>query len=75
MRMATDWTLPKIDLDRCDRCGLCVEQCPSGAVEMGAVGPIIARPEDCTYCTECEGFCPQSAITCPYEIVWGTGAD
>ncbi|MGD2164693.1 MAG: 4Fe-4S binding protein [Anaerolineae bacterium] len=68
----TDWTLPRISLNRCDRCGLCVGHCPSGAVEMTADGPVIARPSDCTYCTECEAVCPQGAIRCPYEIVWGT---
>jgi NAD-dependent dihydropyrimidine dehydrogenase PreA subunit len=73
--MTTDWALPQIDLNRCDRCGICVEQCPANAVELGAVGPFIARPEDCTYCTECEAFCPRGAITCPYEIVWGPEAD
>ena len=64
--------LPQISLDRCDRCGLCVEQCPTGAVEMAPAGPFIARPADCTYCTQCETLCPQGAILCPYEIVWET---
>jgi NAD-dependent dihydropyrimidine dehydrogenase PreA subunit len=73
--MATEWALPHIDLSLCDRCGSCVEQCPAHAVEMGAEGPYIARPEDCTYCTACEAFCSQGAITCPYEIVWGSEAD
>ena len=68
--MTTDWTLPRIDLDRCNRCGLCVEQCPTSAVEMTPGGPVIARPSDCTYCAACEGVCPQDAIQCPYEIVW-----
>ncbi|MGD8998465.1 MAG: 4Fe-4S binding protein [Anaerolineae bacterium] len=69
--MATDWALPQINLNRCDRCGICVELCPKNAVELGVNGPDIARPEDCTYCTECEALCPQGAIACPYVIVWG----
>ena len=72
--MATRWTVPRIDLSRCDCCGECVARCPADAVEMGEAGPFIARPEDCTYCTACEAFCPQGAITCPYVIVWGPGA-
>jgi len=66
------WALPEIDLERCDRCGRCVEECPAGAVEMGPEGPFIARPEDCTYCAQCDAICPQGAITVSYEIVWGT---
>jgi ferredoxin len=65
-----DWALPKINLQRCTRCGTCIAQCPTGAVEMGPEGPFIARPGDCTYCARCDALCPQGAITCTYEIVW-----
>jgi NAD-dependent dihydropyrimidine dehydrogenase PreA subunit len=66
-----EWALPEIDLRRCNRCYVCIEQCPTGAVKMGAGGPFIARPDDCTYCALCEGICPEGAIRCGYEIVWG----
>ncbi len=66
-----DWALPEIDLERCDRCGACVERCPTAAVEMRPEGPAIVRPDDCTYCALCDAVCPQEAITCTYEIVWG----
>jgi NAD-dependent dihydropyrimidine dehydrogenase PreA subunit len=66
--------LPRINYQRCDRCGACVEHCPSRAVEIQAQGPVIVRPEDCTYCTDCEAVCPQGAIACPYEIQWDAGA-
>jgi ferredoxin len=64
------WALPEINLLLCDRCGICVERCPTDAVEMGPRGPSIVRPADCTYCAQCDAICPQSAITCVYEIVW-----
>ena len=67
-----EWVLPEIDLQRCNRCGVCVDQCPTGAMEMGSGGPVIARPDDCTYCALCEGICPEGAIRCGYEIVWGS---
>ena len=67
-----DWALPEINLLLCDRCGVCVERCPGDAVEMGPEGgPYLARPADCTYCALCEDICPQCAITCAYEIIWG----
>jgi len=69
-----DWALPQINLRLCKRCGTCVEECPTSAVEMGADGPIIARPKDCTYCALCESNCPQHAVSCAYEIVWGANA-
>lgn len=68
--MAEQWTLPEIDLAACTRCGQCVTQCPTQAVEMQAVGPVIVRPADCTYCTICEGVCPVDAIACAFEIAW-----
>jgi len=67
-----DWAVPEIDRQRCTLCGVCVEQCPVGAVEMGPEGPFIARPKDCTYCALCEAICPERAISARYEIVWGT---
>ena len=67
-----DWSLPEISSQLCNQCGICVEQCPAGAVEMGPEGPFFALPDECTYCAECETSCPQGAIACTFEIVWGT---
>ncbi len=66
----SNWALPEINLERCDRCGVCIEHCPTEAVDMGSEGPFIARPKDCTYCADCEAICPQDAISCVFEIVW-----
>lgn len=62
--------LPTIDLDICTGCGLCVDRCPTHAVEMdNARRPEIVRPEDCAYCGLCEEMCPVGAIALEYEIV------
>ena len=68
--MTISWPVPTIDWEECDACGLCVEKCPTGAVNLGPDGPVIVRPKDCTYCTDCEAICPRDAIRCPYEVVW-----
>jgi ferredoxin len=68
----TGWVLPDINLLLCNRCGTCVDRCPASAVEMRTEGPFVSRPHDCTYCARCDALCPQGAITCTYEIIWGT---
>jgi NAD-dependent dihydropyrimidine dehydrogenase PreA subunit len=60
---------PEIDLDKCNGCGDCVEQCPSGIVALVDGKASIVRPEDCSYCTDCEDLCSSAAIRCPFEIV------
>jgi formate hydrogenlyase subunit 6/NADH:ubiquinone oxidoreductase subunit I len=65
-----DPVLPEIDMLLCTGCGLCVDRCPTHAVEMTAKQrPRIARPEDCAYCGLCEEMCPAGAIALAYEIV------
>ena len=64
-----DWVLPTINLERCTGCGLCVEYCPTSAVDMVGPQPVITRPQDCAYCGMCEEMCPAGAIELTYEIV------
>jgi ferredoxin len=58
----------------CTGCGLCVERCPTHAVEMTEpdLRPAIVRPDDCAYCGLCEEMCPVGAIALAYEIVLDT---
>ena len=66
--------LPNINLDLCTACGLCIERCPTQAVEMIGERPVIVRPEDCAYCGLCEEMCPEEAIALLYEIVLSPSA-
>jgi MinD superfamily P-loop ATPase len=66
-----EWALPEINMQLCNQCSTCVQECPTSAIEMGPKGPLIVRPDDSSYCAVCDALCPQGAITCPYEIVWG----
>ena len=64
-----DRVLPTIDLALCTTCGLCIERCPTHAVDMLAGRPVIVRPDTCVYCGLCEEMCPAGAIALAYEII------
>jgi NAD-dependent dihydropyrimidine dehydrogenase PreA subunit len=61
--------VPEIDPAKCTGCGDCVDQCPTGAVELVEGKAVVARPDDCSYCTDCESICPDEAIRCHFEII------
>jgi len=64
-----DKSMPHIDPNKCNGCGLCVTDCPTGAVAMQGAVAIIAHPDLCSYCADCEDICPMEAIGLPYQIV------
>jgi NAD-dependent dihydropyrimidine dehydrogenase PreA subunit len=49
--------------ERCTRCNLCVEMCPTNVFD-GIRGelPVIARQSDCQTCFMCELYCPADAL-------------
>ncbi len=52
--------------NNCTGCGLCLDICPAGAIEMeGPCLPRIRR-ERCIDCFRCAGACPEGAL-----VVWG----
>ncbi len=68
--METAQALPVIDLARCNGCALCVQLCPTQAVDLRGGQAAIVRPEDCTFCEICEAYCPEGAIGRPFVIVF-----
>jgi len=54
-----------IDLETCDREGLCVRVCAEGIFERKEKGtvPGIVYPEKCSLCGQCIAVCPSDAIT------------
>ena len=46
----------------CKGCGLCVEYCKRGVLEMEGVLPIVTDAEKCNNCLQCEVICPDFAI-------------
>lgn len=67
-----DKTLPQINFSLCNRCSLCITQCPEDALRMSDQGPIFNDPITCTYCLDCESLCPTGAIRAPLTVTWGT---
>jgi NAD-dependent dihydropyrimidine dehydrogenase PreA subunit len=53
---------PVVDSDLCTACGICVDECPTAALDLEDVA-VLARPDDCTECGTCEDVCPAEAIS------------
>jgi len=49
--------VPRLDKDKCDECGLCVENCRFDAIQDFTIDPI-----SCEGCGVCAWVCPQKAI-------------
>lgn len=54
-------------VEGCMSCGLCIEECPNGAISAG--DPVYVINPD--LCTECEGSYsePQCVKVCPLDII------
>ncbi len=52
-----------IDEEKCDGCGLCVPNCPEGALQMVDGKAKLAGEIYCDGLGACIGYCPQGAIT------------
>lgn len=53
---------PKIQVDLCDRCGICIEICPSEVYQMGEEIVEVAFPEECIECGACVKQCPAECV-------------
>jgi len=52
----------RIDKSRCNRCGLCIELCPTNNIRMDEY-PVLG--DKCYLCMRCIAFCPERAISIP----------
>lgn len=52
---------PVVDPDNCTACGICVDECPNQALDLGDTA-VLARPDDCDGCGTCADSCPNGAI-------------
>lgn len=56
-------TFTEIDIERCTQCGICIEACPSDAMEMGEESSLVSYPGRCISCGHCAAVCPEDAIS------------
>jgi ferredoxin len=56
-----------IDMNKCTKCGLCVEHCTMDAIDLDATPPVLAN---CVWnCDVCEMVCPVGAVDCDIERI------
>jgi uncharacterized Fe-S center protein len=53
--------IPWVDEERCTDCGICVEECPVGAISSENDTAII-HMDQCIRCGTCHDVCPQEAV-------------
>jgi len=56
---------PEADRDRCDQCGVCESECPSGALTLD---PYPAIDDRCIRCYRCYCVCPERAVVADFRI-------
>ena len=51
----------KVDKNKCDGCGTCVEICPVNAIKIKKEKAVIS--DECVECGQCVEQCPNKAIS------------
>ena len=46
--------------ESCDACGICIDECPVGAISEGDI--YVIDSDTCVGCGTCAGACPNEAI-------------
>lgn len=52
----------KVNREKCTKCGMCCEICPSGILRNGKNGPQMLLPQACIACGHCVAICPHQAL-------------
>ena len=51
----------RVNAEKCDGCGDCIEVCPVEAIDLNAVAHV--DEEECIECEGCASECPNEAIS------------
>lgn len=54
---------PIVDEETCIGCGICVDACPQGVLEVGDGLVEVINEDACIACGDCLEECPMGAIT------------
>ncbi len=53
---------PIINEDECSGCGICVDECPNGVLDLVDDKATPVNEDDCSACASCMEVCPMGAI-------------
>jgi Ni,Fe-hydrogenase III small subunit/NAD-dependent dihydropyrimidine dehydrogenase PreA subunit len=60
---------PVIDQEKCQKCGICIEGCPSNAILINLFNGLIGiNLDECIFCARCADICPLNAIKITHEF-------
>lgn len=58
---------PEIDTTECTGCGICVDTCPNGVLDIVGSSAAVVNEDSCVECGECVEECPLGAIDLPED--------
>ncbi|HDL89350.1 MAG TPA: 4Fe-4S dicluster domain-containing protein [Thermodesulforhabdus norvegica] len=54
--------MPWVNEDLCVGCGVCVDECPAGAIRLNDNHKAIINEDECIRCGRCHDVCPEEAV-------------
>ena len=54
--------MPWVNEELCEGCGVCVEECPVGAIHLDGGGAAVIDEAACIRCARCHDVCPHDAV-------------
>ena len=54
--------MPWVNQEMCVGCGVCVAECPVGAITLQDSGKTFIDEQECIRCAKCHEVCPENAV-------------